>query len=35
MPHVIGVLETCIHVEDLTRSAHFYERLFGLSLIHI
>jgi catechol 2,3-dioxygenase-like lactoylglutathione lyase family enzyme len=29
MPHVTGVLETCIHVEDLARSADFYERLFG------
>jgi catechol 2,3-dioxygenase-like lactoylglutathione lyase family enzyme len=29
MPHVTGVLETCIHVEDLVRSADFYERLFG------
>lgn len=29
MPHVTGVLETCIHVEDIARSARFYERLFG------
>ncbi len=29
MPRVTGVLETCIHVEDVARSAHFYERLFG------
>src|SRR4029077_4663225 len=29
MPRVTGVLETCIHVEDLARSAHFYESLFG------
>jgi catechol 2,3-dioxygenase-like lactoylglutathione lyase family enzyme len=29
MPHVTGVLETCIHVEDIARSANFYERLFG------
>jgi catechol 2,3-dioxygenase-like lactoylglutathione lyase family enzyme len=29
MPHVAGVLETCIHVEDIARSADFYERLFG------
>jgi catechol 2,3-dioxygenase-like lactoylglutathione lyase family enzyme len=29
MPHVTGVLETCIHVEDIERSAGFYERLFG------
>ena len=29
MPRVTGVLETCIHVEDIARSADFYERLFG------
>lgn len=29
MPQVTGVLETCIHVEDVERSADFYERLFG------
>ena len=29
MPRVTGVLETCIHVQDLARSAHFYESLFG------
>ena len=29
MPHVTGVLETCIHVEDIARSTHFYESLFG------
>lgn len=29
MPRVTGVLETCIHVEDIERSADFYERLFG------
>lgn len=29
MPRVTGVLETCIHVEDVARSARFYESLFG------
>lgn len=29
MPRVTGVLETCIHVEDVERSARFYEGLFG------
>ena len=29
MPRITGVLETCIHVENLARSAHFYETLFG------
>ena len=29
MPKVIGVLETCIYVEDVERSARFYERVFG------
>lgn len=29
MPRVTGVLETCIHVEDIKRSADFYEGLFG------
>jgi catechol 2,3-dioxygenase-like lactoylglutathione lyase family enzyme len=29
MPRVTGVLETCIHVEDVARSARFYENLFG------
>jgi catechol 2,3-dioxygenase-like lactoylglutathione lyase family enzyme len=29
MPRVTGVLETCIHVKDIERSADFYERLFG------
>ena len=28
MPRVTGVLETCIHVDDIARSAHFYESLF-------
>jgi catechol 2,3-dioxygenase-like lactoylglutathione lyase family enzyme len=27
---VTGVLETCLHVEDLERSARFYEDLFSL-----
>ena len=29
MPRVTGVLETCIHVENVARSAQFYEALFG------
>jgi catechol 2,3-dioxygenase-like lactoylglutathione lyase family enzyme len=29
MPRVIRVLETCLHVEDIERSARFYETLFG------
>jgi catechol 2,3-dioxygenase-like lactoylglutathione lyase family enzyme len=29
MPRVTGVLETCISVADVERSARFYERLFG------
>jgi catechol 2,3-dioxygenase-like lactoylglutathione lyase family enzyme len=29
MPRITGVLETCIHVQDIARSAHFYESLFG------
>jgi catechol 2,3-dioxygenase-like lactoylglutathione lyase family enzyme len=29
MPRVTGILETCIHVEDIARSAQFYENLFG------
>jgi catechol 2,3-dioxygenase-like lactoylglutathione lyase family enzyme len=29
MPRVTGVLETCIHVDDVARSADFYEGLFG------
>ena len=29
MPRITGVLETCIHVDDVERSAQFYEKLFG------
>jgi catechol 2,3-dioxygenase-like lactoylglutathione lyase family enzyme len=29
MPKVIRVLETCLHVKDVERSAHFYEILFA------
>ena len=29
MPRVTAVLETCLYVEDLQRSARFYEELFG------
>jgi catechol 2,3-dioxygenase-like lactoylglutathione lyase family enzyme len=29
MPRVTGILETAIHVEDVERSARFYEDTFG------
>ena len=29
MPRVTGILETCLYVSDVERSAQFYERLFG------
>ena len=29
MLKVIRVLETCIHVDDVERSARFYEKLFA------
>jgi catechol 2,3-dioxygenase-like lactoylglutathione lyase family enzyme len=29
MPHVTGVLETCLYAEELDRAARFYEELFG------
>jgi catechol 2,3-dioxygenase-like lactoylglutathione lyase family enzyme len=29
LPRVTGVVETCLHVEDIERSARFYETLFG------
>jgi catechol 2,3-dioxygenase-like lactoylglutathione lyase family enzyme len=29
LPRVTAVLETCLHVEDVERSARFYEELFG------
>ncbi len=28
-PRITGVLETCLHVDDLERAARFYENLFG------
>jgi catechol 2,3-dioxygenase-like lactoylglutathione lyase family enzyme len=28
-PHVTSILETCLHVKDVERSASFYENLFG------
>jgi len=31
MPKVTRVLETCIHVKDVERSARFYEQLFGFA----
>ena len=30
MPRVNGILETCIYVADIERSAQYYERVFGL-----
>ena len=32
-PRVTGILETCLHVEDVERSARFYESLFGFRRI--
>ena len=29
MPKVLRVLETCIHVDDVERSARFYEKLLS------
>jgi catechol 2,3-dioxygenase-like lactoylglutathione lyase family enzyme len=29
MPRITGVLETCLHVENVEASARFYEDLFG------
>jgi catechol 2,3-dioxygenase-like lactoylglutathione lyase family enzyme len=31
MPVLNGVKETCLHVEDLARSRHFYEHVMGLT----
>jgi catechol 2,3-dioxygenase-like lactoylglutathione lyase family enzyme len=31
MPKVIRILETCLHVKDVERSARFYETLFGFT----
>jgi catechol 2,3-dioxygenase-like lactoylglutathione lyase family enzyme len=28
-PHITSILETCLHVKDVERSALFYETLFG------
>jgi catechol 2,3-dioxygenase-like lactoylglutathione lyase family enzyme len=33
MPTLSGILETALHVEDLERSAKFYEDVFGLRVI--
>lgn len=32
-PRVRGVLETSLYVEDLDRSEHFYQRIFGFDTI--
>ena len=29
MPRVAGILETCLYVSDMEKSAQFYERIFG------
>jgi catechol 2,3-dioxygenase-like lactoylglutathione lyase family enzyme len=33
MPRLTGILETCLHVADLTRSLEFYRKLFGFPLL--
>lgn len=33
MPRLTGILETSLYVEDLDRAQHFYEELFGFSLL--
>src|SRR3989442_7529549 len=33
MPGVVGVLETALYVEDLTRATRFYKNLFGFGAI--
>ncbi len=33
MPHVNGILEAALYVEDLGRSAEFYSRVFGFEVI--
>jgi catechol 2,3-dioxygenase-like lactoylglutathione lyase family enzyme len=33
MPALSGILETALHVDDLERSAKFYEGVFGLRVI--
>jgi catechol 2,3-dioxygenase-like lactoylglutathione lyase family enzyme len=33
MPALSGILETALHVEDIERSARFYEKVFGLQLL--
>jgi catechol 2,3-dioxygenase-like lactoylglutathione lyase family enzyme len=33
MPQLDGVLETALYVEDLERSRHFYQTLFGFEVV--
>jgi catechol 2,3-dioxygenase-like lactoylglutathione lyase family enzyme len=33
MPHVYGILETALYVNDLQRSAEFYQRIFHFSTL--
>ncbi|MCI0404094.1 MAG: VOC family protein [Acidobacteria bacterium] len=34
-PRVTGILETCLYVEDLDRSARFYEEVLGLERMDV
>jgi catechol 2,3-dioxygenase-like lactoylglutathione lyase family enzyme len=33
MPHITGVLETALYVDDIDRAAAFYTRLFGFPIM--
>ena len=33
MPHVLGLLETALYVEDLNRAAEFYRRVFEFGML--
>ena len=33
MPQLDGVLETSLYVNDLERSVHFYQKIFGFEVI--
>jgi catechol 2,3-dioxygenase-like lactoylglutathione lyase family enzyme len=34
MPHVAGILETALYVDDLDRAADFYIRIFGFAVMN-
>ena len=34
MPHVTGILETALYVDDLDRAADFYARIFGFAVMN-